>query len=277
MSTVRCLANGSLQNQTALALRKEPHLVELSSKQVKDLAPPRRDADGNEVRNEILLRLPRKEWEMVLPRLEFVRLKLHQVLHEPAETLKSGYFCNAGLFSVLAVMPEGKSVEVGLVGKEGFSAVPLVAGFHTSHTRTIIQTEGNAFRMDAGHLRTALGECPTLERQIQRYAQFLAVQAVQIAACNRLHEVDERLARWLLMTQDRIGTNFLPLTQEFMANMLGTRRSSVTVSAGTLQKAGFITYTRGKVTILNRSKLEEAACDCYGMLQEQIKDWQSQD
>ena len=248
------------------------------SREVKDSSvSARRDVDGNPVRNEILLTLPRKEWEAVLPRLEFVRLKLHQVLHEPGETLKSGYFCNSGLFSVLNVMPDGKSVEVGLIGKDGFSAVPLVAGFRTSHTRTIIQTEGDAFRIDTSHLRTLLRECPVLERQIQRAAHFLAAQAVQVATCNRVHEVDERLARWMLMIQDRIGTNLLPLTQEFMAQMLGTRRSTVTVSAGTLQKAGLITYTRGRVTILDRERLEEAACDCYEMLQDQFKEWLSQD
>jgi CRP-like cAMP-binding protein len=253
-------------------------MPEPSSEQLgHPLAPSRRDGDGNQVRNEILLKLPRKEWAQVLPHLELVRLKIRQVIHEAGETLKSGYFCNGGLFSVLCVMPDGKSVEVGLVGKEGFSAVPLVAGFVTSSTRTVVQTEGTALRIDAAFLRSMLRECPVLERHLQRYAQILAVQAVQIAACNRLHEVDERLARWLLMTQDRIGTNNLPLTQEFIAQMLGTRRSSVTVSAGTLQKAGLITYTRGNVTILNRSRLEQAACDCYGLLQQQIKDWQDQD
>jgi CRP-like cAMP-binding protein len=209
--------------------------------------------------------------------LEFVRLKLHQVLHEPGETLKSGYFCNSGLFSVLNVMPDGKSVEVGLIGKDGFSAVPLVAGFRTSHTRTIIQTEGDGFRIDTTHLQSLLRECPVLERQIQRAAHLLGAQAVQVATCNRLHEVDERLARSMLMIQDRIGTNLLPLTQEFMAQMLGTRRSTVTVSAGTLQKAGLITYTRGRVTILDRARLEEAACDCYSMLQDQFKEWKNQD
>jgi CRP-like cAMP-binding protein len=237
----------------------------------------KQDGDGNLVRNQLLLNLPPKEWNLVCPNLEFVRLKLRQVIHEASETLKSGYFCNGGLFSVLSVMPDGKSVEVGLVGKEGFSAVPLVAGFRTSNTRTVVQTEGTAFRIDAALLRRTLQDCPELEHQLQRYAQLLGVQAVQIAACNRLHEIDERLARWLLMTQDRIESDALPLTQEFIAQMLGTRRSSVTVSAGTLQKAGLIAYTRGKVTILNRSRLEEAACDCYRLLQQQISDWQAQD
>ena len=237
----------------------------------------RRDGDGNHVKNEILLALPRTESEAVLPKLEFVRLKLHQVLHEAGETLKSAYFCNSGMFSVLNVMPDGKSVEVGLIGKEGFSGTPLVAGFRTSHTRTVVQAEATAFRMDAAAFRAALPKCPKLERKLNRYAQLLAVQVTQIAACNRLHEVNERLARWLLMTQDRVGSHDLPLTQEFLAQMLGTRRSSVTVSAGTLQEAGLIAYTRGNVTILDRRNLEEAACDCYGLLQRQVNEWQGQD
>lgn len=235
------------------------------------------DGDGHAIHNEILLNLPRKESDRILPSLEFVRLSLRHVIHETGETMKSGLFCNSGLFSVLTVMPDGKSVEVGLVGKEGFSAVPLVAGFRTSNTRTVAQAESTAFRIDASILRSILRECPVLERQLQRAAQFLALQATHIAACNRLHEVNERLARWLLMTQDRIGGNSLPLTQEFIAQMLGTRRSSVTVSAGTLQEAGLITYTRGNVTILDRSRLEEAACDCYRLLQEQTKEWKSED
>jgi len=174
-------------------------------------------------------------------------------------------------------MPDGKSVEVGLIGKEGFSGTPLVAGFRTSHTRTVVQADATAFRIDADALRAALPKSSKLERQLNRFAQLLAVQVTQIAACNRLHEVNERLARWLLMTQDRVESEHLPLTQEFLAQMLGTRRSSVTVSAGTLQKAGLIGYTRGKITVLNRRELEEAACDCYGLLQRQIKEWQSQD
>jgi len=239
-------------------------------------ASSRKDGDGNQVYNEILLALPRTESDAVLPRLEFMRLKLHQVIHEAGETLRSIYFCNSGMFSILNVMPDGKSVEVGLIGKEGVSGTPVVAGFRTSHTRAVVQADATAFRIDVDSLRTLLPKCPALERQMNRYAQLLAVQVTQIAACNRLHEVNERLARWLLMTQDRVGSEHLPLTQEFLAQMLGTRRSSVTVSAGTLQKAGLIAYTRGRVTIHDRSRLEEAACDCYALLQRQVKEWQTQ-
>jgi CRP-like cAMP-binding protein len=277
-----------LQNLTAFSLRKEPFMARSASLSARTTtasardgtgrgsASTRKDSDGNQVYNEILLALPRTESDAVLPKVEFVRLKLHQVIHEAGETLKSVYFCNSGMFSILNVMPDGKSVEVGLIGKEGVSGTPVVAGFRTSHTRAVVQAEATAFRMDADALRTLLPKCPTLERQMNRYAQLLAVQVTQIAACNRLHEVNERLARWLLMTQDRVGSEHLPLTQEFLAQMLGTRRSSVTVSAGVLQKAGLIAYTRGHVTIHDRGGLEEAACDCYALLQRQVKEWQTQ-
>jgi len=237
----------------------------------------RRDADGNRIENKILLNLPQKELDALLPKLELVRLKSHQVVHEAGETLKSGYFCNSGMFSVLNVMPDGKSVEVSLIGKEGFAGVPLIAGFRTSHTRTVVQTEATAFRIEADNLRALLQPAVGLERQLQRYGQLLTMQVTQIATCNRLHEVTERLARWLLMSQDRVGANVIPLTQEFLAQMLGTRRSSVTVAAGALQKAGFISYTRGSVTVLDRHRLEESACDCYQMLQKQTRVWEAQD
>jgi CRP-like cAMP-binding protein len=205
--------------------------------------------------------------------LEWVRLKLHQVIHEPGETIKSGYFVNSGLISVLAVQPDGKSVEVAPIGKKGFVGLPLLVGYRTSPTRTVTQGDATAYRCGADALRDFVRQFPELGQQINRFGQKLAMQSTQIAACNRLHDVEERLARWIVMSQDRILADTLPLTQEFLAQMLGTRRSSVTVAAGILQKAGLISYTRGNVTILNRQKLEEAACDCCGVVQRQLKDW----
>jgi CRP-like cAMP-binding protein len=234
-------------------------------------------SDGNKIRNELLLNLSRQECEFLFSKLEFVRLRTQQILAEGGEALKSAYFCNSGMFSILNVMPNGKSVEVGLIGKEGFLGVPLIAGFHTSHTRTMVQGEATAFRVDATALRVALKECPTLNHQLQRYSQILGAQVTQIAACNRLHELEERLARWLLMAQDRIGSETLPLTQESLAQILGSRRSSVSISASTFQKAGLIAYRHGHVTILNRRRLEEVGCDCYAALQRHIKEWQRQD
>ena len=234
------------------------------------------DGDGNHIHNEILLGLPSKEFEMVLPKLELVRLKTHHVLHEPGDTLKSAYFCNNGLVSILSVFPDGKSVEVGLVGKEGFIGLPLVAGFRTAPTRAIAQIDGSSFRIDGETLKGLLLQCPKLERRLQQFSQVMAMQVTQIAACNRLHEVNERLARWLLMSADRVGSNSVPLTQEFLAQMLGTRRSSVTVAAGMLQKAGLITHSRGDVEIIDRRRLEDAACECYGLMQRQVEGWQAE-
>lgn len=232
------------------------------------------DGDGNHIHNTILLNLPPNECQTLLAKFELVRLKTHQVLHEPGDTLKSGYFCNTGLVSILSVFPDGKSVEVGLVGKEGFVGVHLVAGLRSAPTRAIAQIEGTAFRVNSEALMAILRQCPKLERQLQQFSHVLAMQATQIAACNRLHEVDERLARWLLMSADRVGSDSLPLTQELIAQMLGTRRASVTVAAGMLQKAGIIAHSRGDVKIIDRRKLEEAACECYEIMQRQIKEWQ---
>ena len=236
---------------------------------------PRNDGDGNHIQNEILLDLPRNECDALLAKLEFVRLKTHHVLHEPGDTLKSAYFCNSGLVSILNVFSDGKSVEVGLVGKEGFIGLPLVAGFRTAPTRAMAQIDATAFRVDGDALKAMLRQCPSLDQRLQQFSQVMTMQATQIAACNRLHEVEERLARWLLMSADRVGSNSLLLTQEFLAQMLGTRRSSVTVSAGILQKAGLIAHNRGDIRIVNRRKLEEAACECYGIMQRQLKRWQN--
>lgn len=237
---------------------------------------PRCDGDGNRIHNTILLSLPPQELETLLQNLEFVRLQHHQVLQEAGETLKSAYFCNSGMFSILNIMPDGKSVEVGLTGKEGFSGVPLVAGFRTNHTRTVVQVDATAFRIVADRFRAALRELPILEQQAQRYAQIRGMQALQLAACNRLHQVEEQLARWLLMSQDRLGSNILPVTQDLLAQMLGTGRPSVSIAAGILRKAGLIEYTRGNVTILDRQGLEDASCGCYEQLQRQTKEWESQ-
>ena len=248
---------------------KKPRLPAKSSPK-----PPPKDGDGNHIHNQILLDLPREEREMLLRKLEFVRLRTHHVLHERGDTLKSAYFCDTGLVSILSVFPDGKSVEVGLVGKEGFVGLPLAAGFRTAPTRAVAQIEATAFRVDGEALMEILRQCPNLERQLQQFSQIMAMQVTQIAACNRLHEVNERLARWLLMCADRIGSNSVPLTHEFLAQMLGTRRSSVTVAAGILEKAGLITHSRGDVKIIDRNKLEEAACECYGLMQRQVKTWQ---
>jgi CRP-like cAMP-binding protein len=228
---------------------------------------------NNEIHNEILRGLSPAECALIFSKLEFVRLKVPHVLYEPNDALKSVYFCNSGVISLLTVFSDGKSVEVGLVGKEGFVGLPLLVGFHTSFTRAVAQLDATAFRIDGQTLMALLKKSPALERRLQQYSQVASMEVTQIAACNRLHDVHERLARWLLMCADRVSSNDLPLTQEFLGQMLGTRRSSVTVAAGTLQEAGMIATSRGDVKITDRKKLENAACECYGIMQRQIKEW----
>lgn len=231
---------------------------------------------GRTVHNQILLSLPPKESSSLFAKLEFVTLPAPAVLNEAEEAIKYAFFINDGLASILKVMADGKSIEVGLCGKEGWIGIPLVMGFSSSANRIIMQVGGSAFRVKAKDLLSALRESPALAASLQHFAQELALQAEQVAACNRLHEVEERLARWLLMSQDRVGSNKLPLTQSFLAHMLGTRRASVTVAAGILQKAGMITYTRGNVIIENRALLEDATCECYAVLTGQAKKWRQE-
>ena len=237
-------------------------------------APP--TIDSQPVENEILLSLPAKERDVIFPLLTFVDLRTHDVLHEPGEPIKFGYFLNKGMTSILTVLSEGKSVEVGLTGKDGFVGLPLIVGFSSGPTQAVVQIAGNGFRIAARGIAQVMRQCPSLANRLQRYVQILAMQGTQVAACNRLHEVDERLARWLLMCQDRIDSSFVPLTQEFLAHMLGTRRASVTVAAGMLQKAGLITYSRGHVNIVERTRLEKATCECYAIMQQQDRKWRNE-
>jgi len=238
--------------------------------------PPHSDDDGNHIHNEILLSLPREEREIIFYQLEFVRLTSLQLLHEGGDSIKSAYFCNSGMISTLNVFPDGKTVEVGLIGKEGFVGLPLVVGFRSSSVRSNVQIGGSAFRIGADALSDILVRCPTLALRLHQFTHVMAMQVAQIAACNRLHEVEERLARWLLMCADRAGNSRLPLTQDLLGQMLGTRRASVTIAAGVLQKAGFIDYRRGEVEILNKAKLEETSCECYEIIQQQIEKWRSE-
>ena len=236
-------------------------------------ALPQTVPGNQEVQNTILLSLPANEFDTVFPRLVFFELPKHVLLNEIAEPIEWAYFVNSGLASFLNVMADGKSVEVGLTGKEGFVGVPLLAGFSTSPSRAVMQVDGSAFRISPVDLQAALEVCPNLNRSLQRFGQVLGMQATQVAACNRLHEVDRRLARWLLMSQDRLSGDVVPLTQETLANMLGTRRASVTEAAGILQRAGLITYRRGDVKIDDRRGLEAASCECYFAMKRLAEKW----
>jgi CRP-like cAMP-binding protein len=226
--------------------------------------------------NGILRRLPRKEFKTIFPKLALVSLPLHSILNEAAKPIVHCYFMRSGLASILTVLTNGKIVEVGLTGAEGFVGLPLVAGLKSSASRVIVQVAGSAFRIRAGDMIVALAHCPSLRKSLGQFGQEVAVQSAQIAACNRLHNANQRLARWLLMSQDRLGGNHVLLTQEFLAHMLGMRRASVTVALGFLQEAGLITYVRGAVMIEDRPGLEVAACECYVSITQQHKRWQKE-
>lgn len=226
------------------------------------------------VLNAVLRDLPAREYASLRDNLEFVNLPKHKILNEPGQPIEFAYFINSGLVSFLSVLANKRSVEVGLAGRDAFVGLPLIVGYVTSAHRAEMQIAGTGFRIRAGKLTSSLSKWPALNRRLQRFSQLLALQATQVAACNRLHEIDRRLARWLLMSQDRVNGEAITLSQETLSNMLGTRRASVTVAAGILQKAGFITSKRASVVINNRRGLEKYSCECYEAMKRQAAKWQ---
>jgi CRP-like cAMP-binding protein len=226
--------------------------------------------------NSILQGLPTTEFKKIFPRLKLVTIPLHSVLSRESKTIEHGYFMNGGLASVLMVLKNGKIVEVGLTGAEGFVGLPLIAGLKSSAVRVIAQVKGSAYRISTKNMMTALGRCPELRKSLQRYEQDMGAQAAQIAACNRLHDAKQRMARWILMSHDRLGGDRLHLTHEFLAHMLGMRRASVTVALGFLQRRNLIKYTRGTVEIRDRLRLEAAACECYSAIVKHHARWQKE-
>jgi CRP-like cAMP-binding protein len=223
---------------------------------------------GKPVRNKLLLAIPDQEFRKIRSRLQFIELPHHLTLHQPHETVRFAHFPNAGLISLVVELKDGRTVEAGLLGNEGASGMPAVLGLSRSPLREIVQIEGDAFRVRVNALRELLPSTPVLQATLNRYAAGLAMQVAQTAACNRLHKIEERLSRWLLIAQDRLDSGIVPITHDFLATMLGTDRPSVTVAAGILQREGIIEYTRGSVRILNRKELESFACECYALIKQ---------
>jgi len=216
-------------------------------------------------RNRLLGALPREELEPLVPLLESVPLVDGMPIYEPNEPIAHVYFPISGIVSMVSEMDEG-TVEVGTIGREGMTGLPLVLGANTMPTRAFVQVPGHAYRMRGGDLSVVMRRSPRIERLLYRYVLALFDQTAQHAACNRLHALEERCARWLLMTHDRVDGDVVPLKQQFLAEMLGVHRPAVTIAAGALQKAGVIRYTRGKVTVLDRAALQEASCACYAII-----------
>lgn len=227
----------------------------------------RSDAAGKAVNNLVLLSLPDKEYNLLRPHLEPTDMPQYKILQEPGERIEYAYFLNDGMASLVALSHDGRSVEVGIVGKEGMVGMSLTAGLHQEIFRAIMQMAGSGTRIRAEVFQDILLCAPALRSKLGHFGLMHGMQVAQLAACNRLHGIDQRLARWLLMCQDRLDSQLLPLTHDFLAQMLGTGRPSVSLAAGVLENAGLIENSRGTVKILNRKSLEAAACECYGVIQ----------
>jgi len=204
----------------------------------------------------------------MLPHLEPIRVGHQMILQEASEAIQYAYFLNEGLASLVILTQDGRSVEVAIVGREGMIGTPLAVGLRQGPCRSIVQIPGSGFRITCEGLETVLEEAPEFRLILNRFVLLQGLQIAQIAACNRLHEIEQRLARWLLMCQDRMGSELVPITHEVLAQMLGTGRPSVSLAAGILQRAGLIETIRGSVRILDRAQLELSSCECYRAIQQ---------
>jgi CRP-like cAMP-binding protein len=223
--------------------------------------------------NRLLATLPKKEYERMLPGLKRVPLDFGEVLYEPGDVIKHVYFPNDSIVSLLSALSERSTLEVGMVGNEGMAGLPIFMGVNVSKTRALVQGAGSAMRMTSATMRHEANRSDALHRLLHRYTHSVLTQVTQSAGCNRFHSVDARLARWLLMTSDRLGMEEFRLTQEFMSNMLGVRREGVNRAAGALQADNLISYRRGVITILNRRGLERNSCECYALIKSESDEY----
>lgn len=216
------------------------------------------------VPNTLLASLPAADYKRIEPSLRVVPFSLKKIVYKPGHPVEEVYFPGDGFFSVLTVLRNGTMVEVATIGNEGMVGIAAILDSDPSPSLTMVQAEMKAcYMMAAADFREEIERHGAMHRLINRYNQALFGFVMQSTACNAVHSVEQRLARWLLLAHDRVETDHFPLTQEFAAMMLGASRPTVTLVAGTLQKAGLITYQRGRVTIVNRPKLEAASCECY--------------
>lgn len=219
--------------------------------------------DQKMIRNRILAALPAPEFSFFADHLVRVELKLGESLHRAGDTIAQVYFPEIGFISALSVLSDGQPLEIGLIGAEGVAGVSVILGATSSYSETMCQTGGGAHRVPVAAFKQVVEQAPRLRDLLLRYVHVFHVQVAQTAACNAHHDLGQRLARWLLAAHDRSGVPKLSLTQDLIAVMLGVRRSTVSVGAGQLQMAGIIRYQHGRITILDRIGLENAACECY--------------
>jgi CRP-like cAMP-binding protein len=213
--------------------------------------------------NHLLAALASPEYERWVPALETVVLPLGEVLYEPGDTLTHVYFPATAIVSLLYVMENGASAEIAVVGNEGIVGISLFMGGQSTPSRAVVQSAGTAFRLDAGIMKSEFDRNGQVLHLFLRYTQALITQMAQTAVCNRHHNLDQQLCRWLLLSLDRLDRDELIMTQELISNMLGVRREGVTEAALKLQAAGLIRYSRGRITVLDRAGIERGACECY--------------
>jgi CRP-like cAMP-binding protein len=216
--------------------------------------------------NLLLATLPIEKYQSLIQKFEYVDLPLHQIIYQPGEVIQYAYFPNQGIISLMAMTKENVSVEIGLIGKEGMIGLPIILSGNSSISLAVVQIAGSAMRIEAKQLKAEFDRGGYFQFLLLRYIQVRLTQVSQTCVCNRLHHVEERLARLLLMVRDCLQTDNFSMTHEYIAQMLGSRRSGVTEAAGILQKAGIIRYHRGIITILNLEKLKDIACECYEII-----------
>ena len=220
-------------------------------------------------KNRLLAALPREEYERILPHLGHVSFKLGEVVYESGGQMDHIYFPTTAIISLLYLMENGTSAEMGMAGNEGLIGVALFMGGNTVPNRAVVQRAGDAVRMKAKVLQDEFARGGAFQRLLLRYTQALLTQMSQTAVCNRLHAIEQQLCRWLLLSHDRMDSDELVMTQELIANMLGVRREGVTAAAGRLQEQGLISYVRGRIQILDRRGLEAAVCECYKVVKDE--------
>ena len=222
-------------------------------------------------RNRLLASLPPEAHEQLRPDLEQVPLVFKQVLQEPNVPMSHVYFPLSGVISMLILLEDETIIEVATIGNEGMAGLPVFLGSDSMATQGIVQIPGEALRVSSGAFRQAVANLNPLRDILQRYTQVLFMLVAQSAACNRAHNISQRCARWLLMTQDRVDSNQFPLTQEFLSEMLGVRRAGVSEVASELQQEGLIQYSRGIITVVDREGLEARSCECYRIIKEEFE------
>lgn len=220
--------------------------------------------------NQLLRTLSSSAYSRLAPHLQTCNLDSSQIIYEANETIEFAYFPNRAMISLVSIMEDGATTEIGLIGNEGMVGLPIILGSPRSSSRAIVQVPGDSVKIGAKILQEAFKTSEELQNLLLLYTQAFLTQVSQTAACNRQHNIEERLARWLLSVHDCVLEDELPLTQEFVANMLGVRRSGVTIAANTLQNAGMIKYRRGRITILDHQALEATSCECYKVVQSEF-------